>query len=305
MRVLITGISGFLGRHLAPKLLAAGHEVFGIRLDRGEALEGVVERQLDILDSVLLNHVVAELAPEVIVHLAGLSHVGRSWDRMPEYFAVNVLGVENVLGAAPGVKMVLASSGEIYGSVPAAEQPITEGRRPAPRSPYGLTKAAAERLVLASGGVVVRMFNLVGPGQESTFALPDFAEQLAGQMRQASAVLEVGNLEARRDFVHVLDGADAFVTLVEHGVEGETYNLGGGKPVSIRGALDRLIEISGLKVSVQVDADRLRPVDIPLLSADASKLEALGWRARRGLTGALKDLWQVTLASASVGREPT
>lgn len=297
MRVLITGISGFLGRHLAPKLLAEGHQVSGIRLDEGEALEGVVEKQVDILNPSTLNGVVSEMAPEVVVHLAGLSHVGRSWDQMPQYFAVNVLGVENILAAAPAARVVLASSSEVYGLVPAANQPIAESRRPAPRNPYGLTKAAAERLVLASGGVVVRMFNLVGPGQEGTFALPSFAEQLADQMERDSAVLKVGNLEARRDFVHVSDGAEAFVTLVEHGDSGETYNLGSGTPVSIREALDRLIKITGLTVSVEVDAERLRPVDIPLLCADTSKLSKLGWRPRRSLPRALEDLWQVTKAS--------
>ncbi|MCP4205026.1 MAG: NAD-dependent epimerase/dehydratase family protein [bacterium] len=300
MRVLITGISGFLGRHLAPKLLAEGYEVYGIRLEGGEPREGVVETQVDILDRSALNGVVSEMAPETVIHLAGLSHVGRSWDRMPQYFATNVLGVENIVAAAPGARIVLASSSEVYGSVPSASQPIPESRRPAPRNPYGLTKAAAERLALASGGIVVRMFNLVGPGQETAFALPSFAAQLADQRELDSAVLKVGNLEARRDFVHVSDGATAFVKLVERGEAREIYNLGSGTAVSIQEALDRLIEITGMTVSVEVDAERLRPVDVPLLCADTSKLNALGWRSRRGLNGALEDLWQATKASTPV-----
>jgi len=292
MRVLVSGISGFLGKHLAPVLLAADHEVSGIRLDEGEPLPGVSEARVDVLDVPSLERAVSNFDPEVVVHLAGLSHVGRSWDQMPDYFAVNVIGVENVLKAARGARVILASSSEVYGSVPAAEQPIAESRRPAPRNPYGLTKAAAERLVLAHEGVVVRMFNLIGPGQESTFALPSFAEQLAGQLGRDRAVLKVGNLEAIRDLVHVADGADAFATLLEHGVSGEVYNLGSGKAVSIRAVLDRLIEISGLTVSVEVDQERLRPVDVPLLCADASKLTDLGWRPQRGLTRALEGLWK-------------
>ncbi len=308
MRVLITGISGFLGRHLAPKLLAEGHEVFGIRLDEGEALEGVVERQVDILNVPDLNSVVADFSPEVVVHLAGLSHVGRSWDQMPEYFAVNVLGVENVLAAATGAKVIFASSSEVYGAVPPEQQPILESRRPAPRNPYGLTKAASERMILAAGGIVVRTFNLIGPGQETIFALPGFAAQLAGQTGRTgqtgadSAVIKVGNLEAKRDFVHVSDGADAYAILVEHGEPGGIYNLGGGRPTSIREALDRLIEITGQTVSIEIDSERLRPIDIPLLCADASKLKELGWRPRLGLTRALEDLWQAASAPSSEAR---
>ncbi len=298
MRVLITGISGFLGRHLAPKLLARGHEVFGIRLDQGEALEGVVERQVDILNVPDLNSAVADFAPEVVVHLAGLSHVGRSWSQMPQYFAVNILGVENVLAAAPGAKVIFASSSEVYGSVPLKEQPIPESRRPAPRNPYGLTKAASERLVLAAGGVVVRMFNLIGPGQESIFALPGFAAQLAGQAGEDSSVIKVGNLEAKRDFVHVSDGADAYAFLVERGELGEIYNLGSGRPVSIREALEQLIAIAGQTVSIEIESERLRPIDIPLLCADASKLEELGWRPQLGMTRALEELWQAACASS-------
>ena len=238
----------------------------------------------------------ADFSPEVVVHLAGLSHVGRSWDQMPQYFAVNVLGVENVLAAATGAKVIFASSSEVYGSVPPQQQPILESRRPAPRNPYGLTKAAGERLILAAGGIVVRTFNLIGPGQETIFSLPSFAAQLAGQTGSDSAVIKVGNLEAKRDFVHVADGADAYAILVERGEPGEIYNLGAGRPASIREALDRLIEITGRSVSIEIDPERLRPIDIPLLCADASKLKGLGWRPRLGLTRGLEDLWQAASA---------
>ena len=242
----------------------------------------------------------ADFSPEVVVHLAGLSHVGRSWDQMPQYFAVNVLGVANVLAAATGAKVIFASSSEVYGSVPHQQQPILESRRPAPRNPYGFTKAAGERLILAAGGVVVRTFNLIGPGQERILALPSFAAQLAGQTGQTggnSAVIKVGNLKAKRDFVHVSDGADGFAILVERGEPGEIYNLGGGRPASIREALERLIEISGRTVSIEIDPERLRPIDIPLLCADASKLKGLGWRPRLGLTRGLEDLWQAASAA--------
>lgn len=292
MRVLITGVSGFLGKQLAPRLVADGHEVFGIRLDRGEAIQGVDERRVDILDARALDATFAQFAPETVVHLAGLSHVGKSWDEMPLYYAVNVLGVENVLASAGNARVIFASSSEVYGLVPGDEQPIPESRRPAPRNPYALTKAVGERLVLAAGGVVVRTFNLVGPGQESVFALPSFAAQLAASGGAGPVTIKVGNLEARRDFVHVADGAEAYKVLLERGESGEVYNLGSGTAVSMREALDRLIAQSGLEASIEVDSQRLRPVDIPLLSAESRKLRSLGWRPERGLDRALAELWQ-------------
>lgn len=299
MRVLVTGVSGFLGRHLAPKLRSEGHEVFGIRLDEGPPIEGVVESRVDVLDRPELDRTIADFQPEVVVHLAALSHVGRSWDRMPEYFAVNVLGVENVIAAAADARVIFASSSEIYGVVPPGDQPIPESRRPSPRNPYALTKAAGERLVLAADGIVVRTFNLIGPGQESIFALPNFAEQLAGHASGDLVTLRVGNLEARRDFVHVADGAAAFATLVEKGTGGEIYNLGSGTARSIRQALDQLIAVSGHRVEIEVDQERIRPVDVPLLCADASKLESLGWTAGLGAGRALEDLWRATELSVA------
>ncbi|MFQ5527144.1 MAG: NAD-dependent epimerase/dehydratase family protein [Thermoanaerobaculia bacterium] len=298
MRILITGVSGFLGRHLASTLLTDGHEVFGLGLaDGGTA--GVVEEHVDVLDRSALQAAIRRIDPASVVHLAGLSHVGESWVRMPSYFAVNVMGAENVVAAAGDRQVILASSCEVYGAVPEDEQPIAEDRPPAPRNPYGLTKAAAERFVLGAGGLVVRMFNLVGPGQSSEFALPSFAAQLAAQCSEASATLSVGNLEARRDFVHVADAADAFVILLRDGARGEIYNLASGDPVSIEDALNELIQVADMAVTVRVDPARLRPVDVPLVCGTASNLEALGWTARRGRVQGLEDLWRATVSATT------
>lgn len=296
MRVLVTGSSGFLGGHLCRHLLADGFEVFGAHPAPAATGSEVPERQLDILDRGAVGNLVDDLRPSAIVHLAGLSHVGASWDRIPEYFAINYVGVEHVLDAAKGVRFLLASTSEVYGQVSAENQPIGEETPLAPSNPYALTKAAAERLVLRAGGVVVRMFNVVGPGQSPSFALPDFARQLAEQVNQHQAVLKVGNLEARRDFLHVRDAVSAYSHLIRKGTEGEVYNLGSGKAFSIREALDELIRVSALDVEVEIDPSRIRPIDIPLLCADNSKLGSLGWRPRSNLSDALRDLWHEVAA---------
>lgn len=300
MRILITGVSGFVGYRLARHLTAKGHDVAGTYLRDRPSLAGVELFDVDLLDPSLLAQTVRRLEPEAVVHLAGLSHVGESWSRLADYFRVNVLGSENVLRAAAGRHLLAASSAEVYGAVPEEEQPISEVRPLAPQSPYAMTKAAMERLVLAADGVVVRSFNIVGPGQAQNFALPTFARQLAAMSSgRQEAVLKVGNLTARRDFVHVDDAVDALELLLEKGEAGECYNLGSGTAYSIGEILDRLIAISGVDTELQEDPDRYRPVDLPLLRADKGRLSGLGWSQSRDLDRALEDLWQTAQALAA------
>ncbi|HYL05969.1 MAG TPA: GDP-mannose 4,6-dehydratase [Thermoanaerobaculia bacterium] len=292
MHVLVTGVGGFVGSRLARLLLAHGERVSGTFFEETPAAEGVTLYEADLLDAAALAEAVRAAAPDAVVHLAGLTHVGESWNRIPEYFRVNVLGTENLLAAAAGRRVVVASSAEVYGVVPEAEQPIGEQRELAPRTPYAMTKAAAERLSLGRDAVVARSFNLVGPGQSARFALPAFAAQLAAIARgEREAVLRVGNLAARRDFVHVDDGIEAYRLLAERGQPGEVYNLASGRAFSLAEALDRLIAISGVRARIETDPARMRAVDLPLLAGDAARLRALGWQPRRGLDGALADLW--------------
>jgi GDP-4-dehydro-6-deoxy-D-mannose reductase len=155
-----------------------------------------------------------------------------------------------------------------------------------------MTKAASERLAYAHGAVVMRAFNLVGPGQAPNFALPTFAAQLAAIARgEQEPVLKVGNLSARRDFLHVDDGAAALRLLVEKGEPGGTYNLASGTAFSIAEALERLQAVSGVDARIETDPERMRPADLPLLLGDNRRLQALGWKPERSLDEALADLW--------------
>lgn len=295
MHVLVTGISGFVGPRLARHLLERGDRVSGTYLVDHPSFPGVEEvrlHEVDLQDAAAVERVVREAAPDAIINLAGLSHVGESWSRMPDYFRVNVLGTDNLLAAAGGRPVVIASSAEVYGMVPEEEQPIPEERVVDPRTPYALTKAASERLAFLRGAVVARSFNLVGPGQATKFALPTFAAQLAAIARgECEPVLRVGNLSARRDFVHVDDGAEAFRLLLEKGKPGGVYNIASGQAFSIGQALERLMAISGVAARIEPDPERMRPVDLPLLLGDARPLRALGWELRRTLDDALTDLW--------------
>lgn len=304
MHVLITGVGGFVGSRLAHLLAERGERVTGTFYGARPELPGVDLVDLyeaDVLDPPALARAVAAADPDAVVHLAGLSHVGESWERMGEYFHVNVVGTENLIAAAAGRRVVIASSAEVYGTVPEAEQPIREDRPVAPGTPYALTKAAAERLAFAHGAVVVRSFNMVGRGQSTRFALAAFAAQLAAiAAGRQEPVLEVGNLSARRDYMHVDDGAEAFRLLAEHGEPGGVYNLASGREVAIGDALARLMALAGVEARVERDPKRMRPNDLPLSLGDAGKLRALGWSPSRSLDEALADLWDGARSACAI-----
>jgi GDP-4-dehydro-6-deoxy-D-mannose reductase len=295
MHILVTGIAGFVGSRLARNLLARGDRVSGTYIDARPDLPGAQLFEADLLDRAALERVVREAGPDAVVNLAGLSHIGDSWDwrRMPDYFRVNIAGTENAFRAAEGRRVVIASSADVYGSVPRDEQPIAESRPVAPQTPYALTKAAAERIALAHGAVIVRSFNLIGPGQAPNFALASWARQLAAIRRgEQEPVLKVGDLSTARDFTHVDDGAEAYRLLAEKGERGGIYNLASGKAVPMREALDRLLALAGVRPEVKEGAYPPRPFDIPYLSGDAGRLRALGWEPRRSLDDALEDIWR-------------
>ncbi len=308
MRVLISGITGFLGRHLACSLLDEGHTVWGFSNVLGDPMPQAQVQALDLLDADALTEYVLAAAPDAVFHLGGLSHVGASFGRPGDYFRVNVGGTRNLLRAVAATRpegganarIVVASSAEVYGAVPEDEQPIGEDRPLDPRSPYAMTKAATELLALDAGAIVTRSFNIVGPGQAQTFALPSFARQLARIAHQretcasgpVDAVLRVGDLSPRRDFTPVDDAIAGYRILLEHGAPGTVYNIARGQTLSIGEILDRLCAVAGVEVEIRREESRVRPVDMPLLCGDSTRLRALGWRPSDDLDGVLERLWQ-------------
>ncbi len=297
MHVFITGIGGFVASRLVRYLSGRGERVSGSYIGKRPDFPGVDLHEVDLVDREGLKRAVCAAAPDAIVNLAGLSHIGESWewDKMADYFWANVAGTENVLAAAAGRPVVIASSADVYGTVPPEEQPIPEDRRIAPQTPYALTKAAAERLAANANAVIVRSFNLIGPEQAPKFALPSWAAQLVAIGRgEREPLLEVGDLSTARDFVHVDDGVAAYRLLAEKGSPGTVYNLASGQAVPMRHALDRLLAISGVKAEVKEGIYPPRPYDIPYLAGDASRLRALGWKPERTLDDALTDLWRDT-----------
>lgn len=293
MRVLVTGISGFVGTHLAEHLAEHGHEVAGLATDPAKSpLDTVSMYSTDVTDADDLARSVEACDPDAVIHLAGLSSVGESWERPGDYLRVNFCGTRNLVHAAEGRRILFASSAEVYGSVPEAVQPIAEDRRLDPRSPYAMTKACAEEVARDHGAIVVRSFNSIGPGQDRKFALPSFASQLAEiELGLREPKIQVGDLSPRRDFLHVEDAIRGYRTILERGDDRQVYNLASGTSHSIADALDALRRISGVEAEIEKDPARVRVVDVPLLEGDPARLRALGWEPQHGLADALRDLW--------------
>lgn len=276
MRAFVTGASGFVGRHLLAHLEEAGDEVIA------------ADSHVDVTDAAAIAASLAAAAPDAVYHLAGLAHVQRSWSEPAEYLRVNAGGTLNVLEAARlcprPPRVLVVSSAEVYGAVHADQLPVGEGEALRPVSPYAASKAAAELVGVAAhlgrgtAAVVARPFNHAGPGQAPGFAIPAFARRIVEARRRGVDVLAVGNLSARRDIVDVRDVVRAYRLLVERGEAGEAYNVCTGRSVEIGELVSRLLELAGARLRLEVDPDLLRPVDVPELRGDPSRLRRVtGW----------------------------
>ena len=302
MRVLITGITGLVGSHLADYLLALGDiEVVGFKRwrspddnirhldDRVRMLEG------DIEDAFSMANAIETSKPDRIFHLAAQSYPGESWGAPATTIRANVLGTLNVLEAArrfvPDARIHLAGSAAAYGLVPAAEMPIKEDRPLHPLSPYGVSKAATEMLgyqALHAYGqqiYLTRSFIHIGPRQGVRPAAQTFARQIAeAEAGKRPPVVEVGNLTVRRDFLDVADAVRGLWALIEHGMVGEVYNLCSGNAPKIGDLLDIYLGLAAIPVEVREDPARLRPADEAILVGDYSKLQAAtGWQPQVSL----------------------
>lgn len=257
---------------------------------------------LDVTSDDSIVHAVKAVRPEWVFHLAAQSSVSASFAQPLATWDVNATGTLRLFEALdrveiPQVRVLVISSAEVYGRVPDREQPIRETRPLLPTTPYGASKAAAEMAALQADArgrvsvVIARSFNHFGPGQEEHFALPSFARQLV-RIRQGSTepVLKVGNLDVRRDLLDVRDVVHAYLRLMVNDASGQVYNVCSGQAHELRKLVDELVALSGTGARIEVDPARFRPVDIPLLVGDSSRIQSLGWQPKIPLRQTLTDL---------------
>lgn len=251
---LLTGAGGFAGRWVR-SAVESDATLGGARV---VDLPG----DIDLRDRVALCDAIASIRPRTVVHLAAQTHVRESFDDPDASYDVNFRGTLNLLYALKSAgfsgRMLYVGSGDMYGDVPESALPIAETQPMRPRSPYAVSKVAAEAACYQSSVsdgfavVMARPFNHIGPGQSERFVVSSLARQIAEiRLGRAEPVVRVGNLEAMRDFTDVRDVARAYVELVTRGASGEVYNVCSGVERSIRSMLERLIELSGSSIELR------------------------------------------------------
>ena len=310
MKVLITGITGFAGSHLADYILEnhSDAKVFGIarwrsRMENLLHIQDKIELfEADLKDLVSLKKCMAEIKPDRIFHLAAQSFVPASWTCPAETFAINSIGqinlFEAILGQGLKSRIQIAGSSEEYGMVYPDEVPMKETNPLRPLSPYAVSKVAQDLLAyqyFKSYGlwtVRTRGFNHTGPRRGEVFICSNFAKQIAEiEKGKRKPVMYVGNLEARRDFTDVRDTVRAYWLSLEKGEPGDVYNIGTGKAYTMKEILDMLLGLSREQVKIETDPKRLRPSDVEILLSDSTKFRKLtGWEPKIPLKQSLQDL---------------
>jgi GDP-4-dehydro-6-deoxy-D-mannose reductase len=305
MRALVTGISGFVGRHLSAELIRAGWEVFGTCLACEGRIEGVSNSHIeigDIKEKEALSALVKKVCPDAVLHLAALSFVPLSLENPPLAFEVNLTGTLNlyeaILEAGIRPKSLFIGSSDEYGPVDEGRLPITEEFPLNPQNPYACSKAAADLMSLQYflhkelAIIRVRPFNHIGPGQDEHFVASDFAHQIALiEKGKAPPIIRVGNLEASRDFTDVRDVVKAYRLLLDKGAPGEVYNVASGRDYPIGVLLEKLLALTTAEIRVEKDPDKFRPVDTMHRRGSFEKLERrTGWRPSVSIDDSLRDI---------------
>ena len=331
MRVLVTGITGFAGSHMAEFLLQQPDvEIFGIyrRRSRLEHIEGLADKtymiepgvasietlrkafqpgkiniiDCDLMDAFSVHKLIGAVRPDRIFHLAAQSHVPTSWNSPYATLQDNIMGQLNLFEAIreAGIDPLIqiAGSSEEYGLVYPDEVPMKESNPLRPLSPYAVSKVTQEMLAYqyyrsyGMKNIVSRGFNHSGPRRGENFVDSSFARQIALiEKGLQEPVIYVGDLSSKRDFTDVRDMVRAYWLLLEKCKPGEVYNIGSGSTRAVQESLDILLEMSTVKVEVRVDPTRLRPSDVLILWADASKFqEATGWKPTIPYRQTLQDM---------------
>lgn len=281
-RVLVTGASGFVGRHLMGAAAFAG-------------VEFATLQNVDIRDRSALQAEVASIRPDHVIHLAAQSFVPRSFEDPAGTLEINLMGTLHLLQALDSVgfsgRFLYVSSGDVYGAVHESQLPVTEQHPPAPRNPYAVSKLSAELLCLqwhrsnSLDVVVARPFNHVGPGQDAAFVVPALAAQVLAIARgQRAPVIRAGDIDVTRDFTDVRDIVAGYARLLVSGTSGRTYQLCSGVERSVRGILERLLALKAVDAEIEQDPSKFRPAeqrrmvaDNTWVSRDTGWLPAIPW----------------------------
>jgi GDP-4-dehydro-6-deoxy-D-mannose reductase len=313
-KVLITGITGFVGSHMADYLLEKNIEVYGLKrwnLSKMRNIRHLIDDDrvtlldCDITDPIGVRSVIERVKPDKIFHFAAESFVSTSWNHPSHYMDVNFKGTVNLLDAIRQVginpRFHIAGSGEEYGEIFEEELPITEKTILRPMNPYAVSKIAQDLIgfvYFKSYGLNVirtRAFNHEGPRRDNVFGIPWYAYQIARiEVDKQKPIVRVGHIDDKRNFTHIRDMVEAYWLAIEHCKPGELYLIGSDEPEQIhtfREALNMLIEMSTVEnIKVEEDPEFVRPTSVPRLIGDTSKFRELtGWKPKISFRKILED----------------
>lgn len=300
-KVLIFGAGGFVGQYLAREFLTHGYAVCGSDItEKAELPEGVAYYKGDLLDAKQVEQLILAQQPQIVVNLAAISSVGASWSIPQTTVSVNVVGALNILEAARKCeqlpKVLFVGSSEEY---EAMDTPMDEATPLNANNPYGISKMTQEnfaKLYRERCGMkvyCVRPFNHTGVGQRDSFVLPSFCKQAAEIQKSGQAgVIKVGNLAAQRDFSSVKDIVRAYRMIVESDDCTKVYNVGSGKAYSLQKMLEHIVSLCTVPVTVQIDPERFRPVDTPVVCCDHRAITRdLGWKPEYSIFEVLEEMF--------------
>ena len=310
-RILVTGGTGFAGSHLVETLLAHQYKDVHVTSFRGNGyLENILPNenvhQLDLGDFAAVQKLLVELKPTQIYHLAAFAAVASSFEQahlvLENNLKLQLSLLEAVRDNLPQTRVLIVGSGMEYDLVSSTQLSLLESLQQrfkglsapdhtiselyplGPVSPYAVSKVIQDLLGLSYAYsynldiVRVRPFNHIGERQTTDFAIPSFAKQIVAIERGEQNRISVGNLAAVRDFTDVRDVCEAYQTVMEKGVTKEVYNIGSGKGYSMQKMLDMLCQLSTAQIRIEVDPTKVRPLDVPSIIADSSKIKLLGWQ---------------------------
>lgn len=311
MKILVTGGTGFAGSHLIEELLAQGEtDIYSTTYSAPDPSVRFLPDdhyiQVDLSDTAATEKMLETVKPEWIFHLASFAYVGKSFEKAKELFSNNIglqlSLLEAVRKAAPSARVLTIGSAEEYGIIDPSIETISENCLLNPVNPYAVSKVTQDLLAgsyaLSFGLDIVRArpFNHIGTRQTGDFAIPAFMQQIVAIEKGQQPSLKVGNLEGIRDFTDVKDMVKAYILLMKQGKKGEVYNIGSSKGWKMKDVVDIICSLASVKVTVEEDPSRLRPLDVPRLVADNKKITALGWKPTVDITPTLQavlDEWRM------------
>ena len=306
LKVFITGATGFVGHYLIRSLTLNNAQIYGTAYPefpkKSEYGESCTLYDVDIRSEEDVKSVIKNVQPDWIFHLAALSNVGHSWTKRTETMESNLMGsfyvFEAVRQYVPKARILFVSSSDVYGILEPKEEAMHEELELKILSPYAFTKVCGEHLsrfyteIEDLDMVIARPFPHTGPGQSADFVCSDWALQIAKiENGLLDPVINVGNIEIRRDFLDVRDVVCAYISLLENGTKGETYNVCSGRARALKDILDRLLSFSTKPIEINVDPKRTRKADIPLLLGTNAKIrKELKWSPEIPMDQTLKEL---------------